>query len=117
MGQYGLDVRIEREDRLIEFCRREPNNQKHILRSTPKTRFQNNITRVAAYTGADIASNHNLIIGDFKYKGKIMKERRNIKGYNIKTSKEPDKRDNLIEALEGSFKAKIPSGDQTERGC
>ncbi|KAK9879437.1 hypothetical protein WA026_006507 [Henosepilachna vigintioctopunctata] len=144
MGQYGLGVRNERGDRLIEFCKEEnltikntyydlhprrlytwkspQDNPLRVVRNQIdyfliKRRFQNNITRVAAYPGADIASDHNPIIGDFKYKGKIIKERRNTKRYNIRTLKEPDKRDNLIEALKESFEANMPSDDQTEEEC
>ncbi|KAK9885588.1 hypothetical protein WA026_012346 [Henosepilachna vigintioctopunctata] len=44
-------------------------------------------------------------------------KRRNTKRYNIRTLKEPDKRDNLIEALKESFEANMPSDDQTEEEC
>lgn len=43
-----------------------------------------------------------------------MKERRNIKRYNIRTFKEPDKRDNLVQAMKWRFEANTPCDEQTE---
>lgn len=50
---------------------------KHIVRNQIdyliiNKRFQTNIKKLAAYPGADIGSDHNPVIADFRFRGKLI---------------------------------------------
>ncbi|XP_055375388.1 uncharacterized protein LOC129608089 [Condylostylus longicornis] len=60
VGPSGLGVRNERGDRLIQFCQEES------LKIT--NTFGTSITKVTTYPGADVPSNHNLLVAKLKIK-------------------------------------------------
>jgi len=50
-------------------------------------RFQNNIKRVTAYLGTDIGSDHNPVIADFRFRGKLITQKTKGTRLNIQALK------------------------------
>lgn len=102
VGEYGLGIRNDRGDRLLQFCQEEQlvvtntyfklpprrlytwtspaHTSNNIIRNQidyilVNKRFRNSIYAVKTYPGADIGSDHNPIIAKLKTRLKIIKTR------------------------------------------
>lgn len=117
-GSFGLGDRNERGERLIQFCRENNyviKNTFYMMKprrlytwkspqdGTYRTqvvrnqidyllinkRFQNSVTRTAAYPGADVGSDHNPIVANCRIKFKTIKKR-SISNKKLDTDKLKD---------------------------
>jgi len=110
VGQYGLGTRNDRGPRLIEFCK----EVKHVITNTwnkvpkirqytwsslgdlyrnqidyilVKSRYQNQVLKSIAYAGADIDSDHNLLMMTCKLKWKKLSKPKKETKWNLENLK------------------------------
>ena len=123
-GAFGLGERNDRRNMLIQFCKQEGfvitcvlryqllnrhlytwrsprDSPERIVRNQIdffliKNRFQNNVTRVAAYPGADVGSVHNPIIANFRLNLKINSRKKTThKKYNMQKLQQTDGKEGM----------------------
>lgn len=127
VGEYGLGSRNERGDRFVQFCRgndlvimntffklpkrrlytwRSPADAEHRVVGnqidflTIQQRFRNSVKWVKTFPGADISSDHNVLIAKLQIRLKRTKERRGIAKPDLNKIKDPIVGQALMEMIE-----------------
>lgn len=130
-GEYGLGARNDRGNTLVQFCQQEEYVIKNtFFKMSPRRlytwkapsdkgnkivrnqidyfmtnkRFQNSMTRVAAYPGADIGSDHNPIVADLRVRFKKLKKMEGSKSFDIEKLQIKSVNQNLKEVLQEFMK-------------
>ncbi|KAG5315472.1 CFDP2 protein, partial [Acromyrmex insinuator] len=125
--RFGLGLRNEIGDLLIQFYKEKDlvikniyydfpsrrlytwktpqDKDTHIVRNQIdyliiNKRFQNNIKRVATYPGSDIGSDHNPLIADFKFRGKLITQKMKSIRLNIQALKEDGYREQVKDRMD-----------------
>lgn len=141
VGSYGLGKRNEKGERLIQFCTQHKltisntmfqNHKRRIYTwKNPgdtaryqidyimtKQRFRNQVKQCKTYPGADINSDHNLVIMETQLKYKTLKKSRSIKQQNLKMPKIEEKRIKFENKCHKEFdknKSKVINSHTTEK--
>lgn len=127
IGKYGLGQRNQRGERLIEFCQERnmvitntmfrlpkrrlytwtaPGNTKeHLIRNQidfmlVNKRYRNSITSIKTYPGADINSDHNPLVANFKVRMKKIKHNTTTSSMDTKLLKDENIRNEVRNSIQ-----------------
>lgn len=141
MGPYGLGVRNERGDRLIEFCQENnlvvtntffklPKRRLYTWKSPADTdnnivrnqidyilikhRYRNAMQSVKAYPGADVSSDHNPLIARFQFHLKKTQTNHGMDKLNIERLKSEETREKLKQQINANLERNIKYEENKE---
>ena len=126
VGEYGLGKRNERGSRLVEFCEEHNliitntwfKNHERRLYTWKKPgdtgryqidfimvrhRFRNQVLNCKTYPGADIDSDHNLLVMNCRLKLKKLQKGRKVRRWNLDKLKDPE----VLEGFRGSIRQRL----------
>ena len=131
VGEYGLGIRNERGDRLLQFCQENdmiitntffklPNrrlytwkspqdNDNNIVRNQidfllVNERYRNSIKSVKTYPGADVYSDHNLLLARLHIKLKLLTQKTKTNQLDISCLSNPKTKQQLQQAINKNLK-------------
>ena len=138
VGEYGYGTRNDRGDRLVQFCQEnnmwigntffQKENRRLYTWKSPgdikrnqidfimvNKRYKNGVKDVQTYPGADIMSDHNLLIAKMKFKLKKVKKGSSKDQYDLNMLKKEDIRKRYAVEVKNRFEAlNIEEAQQTE---
>lgn len=144
VGQYGLGVRNERGDRLVEFCQENnlvvtntffklPKRRLYTWKSPAdkdnnivrnqidyiliKHRYRNAIKTVKAYPGADVSSDHNPLIARFQLQLKKMQNKHKVDKLDIEKLKSEEIREKLKQQINANLEKATTKSQQNEESA
>ena len=111
VGKYGHGRRNERGEKLVEFCKEkklmvtntwfEQENRRRYTWKQPgdtnryqldyilvRQRYRNSVKKSCSYPGADVGSDHNLVMMKIKVKHKVLKKAKIKKRWNLEKLEE-----------------------------
>jgi endonuclease/exonuclease/phosphatase family metal-dependent hydrolase len=136
VGQFGLGTRNERGEKLVEFCRRrqlmiantwyQKEKRRRYTWTMPgergrhqidyilvRQRYRNAVKNAGSYPGADIDSDHNLVVMNMQVKLKKLKRRKIVQKWNREKLKE--NRKVFQEEVNVRISQKLGQGNSVER--